>query len=101
MNREAVLNKGGFRRAARVDQDLAEIQVGTVVYQQLDEREDQLVERLLGWLRATFAQMPARLADLERWEQSWRLADSNADRSVLELGDLAVEASGLLSQATA
>lgn len=91
------MNKGGFRREARVEQDLAEIRVGVACYTPLDAREDQLVERLLAWLRSIFASRPARLTDLDRWEQAWRSADRNADRSVLELGELAIEASGLLA----
>lgn len=91
--------KGGFRAESRVAQDLAEVVVGAGVYAELDTREDQHVERLLTWLNTLFAAMPGRLAEIQRWEQTWRAADSRADRSVLELRDLAVEASGLLAGA--
>lgn len=90
------MSKGGFHPDSRAQQNLAEIQVGAAVYGHLDQTEDQLVERLLSWLYALFAAMPARLAEVQRWEQSWRAADQRADCSVLELRELAVETSGLL-----
>lgn len=86
---------------SRAAQDVAEIQVGVGVYGPLDTREDQLVERLLTWLRSIFVAAPARLNDLDRWEKAWRSADRNADRSVLELGELASEAADLLASASA
>lgn len=95
------MTRGGFRKEARVDQGLAEIQVGVGVYEQLDVREDSLVEALLKWARATFANAPARLADLNGWEQRWRSADRDADQSVAELGDIAVEASRALRAGSA
>lgn len=93
------MSKGGFRPIARAAQDMGEIEVGVGVYAQLDAKEDSLVELLLKGLRAFFAPAPARLAELDLWEQRWRSADRNADQSVVELRDLAVEASRLLDGA--
>jgi hypothetical protein len=91
--------KGGFRPLTRAIQDMGEIEVGVGVYGHLDAKEDTLVEMLLRGLRAFFAAAPQRLAELEQWEERWRAADRNADQSVLELRDLAAEASRLVEGA--
>jgi hypothetical protein len=93
--------RGGFHPLARAQQDLAEIQVSVSIVAQLQGSEGYLVERLLSWLRAIFSSTPHRLTDLDRWEEAWRSVDRNADRSVLELGELATEAADLLAQGTA
>lgn len=91
------MTKGGFHPQSRLEQDLVEIQVGAGVYLHLDEREDQLVENLLSWLRQLLGHVDHVVAQLERWEQAWRAADRNADQSVTELGDLALQATGYLT----
>lgn len=91
------MTKGGYRPQARLEQDLAEIQVGSAVYLQLDAHEDQLIDSLLAWLRGVFARMPSLQAQLDHWEKAWHAADRSADVSVRELGELAIQANGYLA----
>jgi len=88
--------KGGFHPESRLGQGLAEIQVGAVVYGQLDRAEDALVDDLLTRLRTWLANSPWHIAELEGWEQRWRSADRIADQSVIEIGAVAVQAGGYL-----
>lgn len=94
--------KGGFHPLARAEQGLAEIQVGAVVYAQLDAKEDSDVEALLRFSRGVCERFaPSWLPALDRWEQRWRSADRDADLSVSELRSLAAETSAILGAAPA
>lgn len=94
------MSKGGYRPLTRAIQDMGEIEIGVGVYGHLDSAEDRLVMGLANFTRAVLTRFaPSQLPALDRWEQHWRSADRNADQSVLELRDLAVEASHLLDRA--
>lgn len=89
---------GGYHADSRLALHLVELQVSTGVYTQLDAAEDRLIERLLDALRRLYAALPARLAELERWERAWRAADGHADGSVREIGGTARAAARLAAR---
>jgi hypothetical protein len=83
-------DRGGYHQLSRIEQDLAELQIGAVVYEHLDQIEDGLA-----YFRSLAVNSPQLLA-ADQFEAQWRAANLQADRSVRELRELAAEASAKL-----
>jgi hypothetical protein len=87
---------GGYHPLSRIEQDLAELQIGAVVYEHLDQIEDGLVIDGLAYFRSVAVNSPQLRAAADQLEAQGRAADLQADRSVRELRELAAEASAKL-----